>query len=84
MRDHYGLAQRTSDDGTLMHAPINPTIPKLSLWGPQAQAPEQELGQPSRRALGQSVVVAHQAPIAAISASRGAPRTASSRGRRCV
>ena len=42
-------AKRASDDGTLMHAPIHPAIPKLSLWGPQAQAPEQELGQPSRR-----------------------------------
>ena len=31
MRDHYGLAQRTSDDGTLMYAPIHPAIPKLSL-----------------------------------------------------
>ena len=49
MRDHYGLAQRTSDDGTLMYAPIHPAIPKLSLWRPQAQALEQELGQASRR-----------------------------------
>ena len=45
MRDHYGLAQRTSDDDTLMYAPIHGGIPKLSLWRPQAEAPEQELGQ---------------------------------------
>ena len=51
MRDHYGLAQRTSDDGTLMYAPIHGGIPKLSLWRPQAEAPEQELGQALRSEL---------------------------------
>ena len=70
MRDHYGLAQRTSDDGTLMYAPIHPAIPKLSLWRLQVEAPEQELGQPSR---------GRGPPIAAIAAI---PRCTAHRPRR--
>ena len=49
MRDHYGLAQRTSDDGTLMTCTIQAAVPKLSLGEPQPEELEQELGQPPRR-----------------------------------
>ena len=49
MRDHYGLAQRASDDGTLMKCTIQAAVPKLSLGEPQPEELEQELGQPPRR-----------------------------------
>ena len=38
-------AERTSDDSALIGRPIHPAIPKLSLWRPQDEAQEQELGQ---------------------------------------
>ena len=38
-------AERANDDGALIAWSIHSAIPKLSLWRPQDQAQEQELGQ---------------------------------------
>ena len=45
MRDHYGLAQRASDDGTLMYAPVHCEIPKLSLRAGSHGQQDLELGE---------------------------------------